>query len=196
MNDTVVIVTGAAPLDARAVAAIPSHAIVIAADGGLDHARAAGLTPAGLIGDLDSVSEEGLAWATQHATIQRHPIDKDATDTELAVAFAAGMNPARVVMVAGGGDRLDHTLAAIGALGASVLTSVPLVECWWGGQYLQVVHGPARSRSGPRRRRRPLQGPRRGSRCWRCTDRAPASRCRAHDGNSNGRSSSRWSGTV
>jgi thiamine pyrophosphokinase len=144
MNDTVVIVTGAAPLDARAVAAIPSHAIVIAADGGLDHARAAGLTPAGLIGDLDSVSEEGLAWAKQHATIQRHPIDKDATDTELAVAFAAGMNPARVVMVAGGGDRLDHTLAAIGALGASVLTSVPLVECWWGGQYLQVVHGPAR----------------------------------------------------
>ena len=144
MNDTVVIVTGAAPLDARAVAAIPSNAIVIAADGGLDHARAAGLTPAGLIGDLDSVSADGLAWAQQHATIQRHPIDKDATDTELAVGFAAGMNPARVVMVAGGGDRLDHTLAAIGALGATVLTSVPLVECWWGGQYLQVVHGPAR----------------------------------------------------
>ena len=80
---------------------------------------AAGLTPAGLIGDLDSMSEEGLAWATQHATIERHPIDKDATDTELAVAFAAGMNPARVVLVAGGGDRLDHTLAAIGALGAA-----------------------------------------------------------------------------
>ena len=144
MNDTVVIVTGAAPLDARAVAAIPSDAIVIAADGGLDHARAAGLTPAGLIGDLDSVSEEGLAWAKHHATIQRHPIDKNATDTELAVAFAAGMNPSRIVMVAGGGDRLDHTLAAIGALGAPVLTSVPLIECWWGGQYLQVVHGPAR----------------------------------------------------
>jgi thiamine pyrophosphokinase len=144
MNDTVVIVTGAAPLDARAVAAIPSDAIVIAADGGLDHARAAGLTPAGLIGDLDSVSEEGLAWAKQHATIQRHPIDKNATDTELAVVFAAGMNPSRVIMVAGGGDRLDHTLAAIGALGAPVLTSVPLIECWWGGQYLQVVHGPAR----------------------------------------------------
>jgi thiamine pyrophosphokinase len=144
MNDTVVIVTGAAPLDANAVMAIPGDAIVIAADGGLDHARAAGLTPAGLIGDLDSVSEEGLAWAQQHATIQRHPIDKAATDTELAVAFAAGMNPSRVIMVAGGGDRLDHTLAAIGALGAIALTSVPLVECWWGGQYLQVVHGPAR----------------------------------------------------
>ncbi|MGH9132982.1 MAG: thiamine diphosphokinase [Ilumatobacteraceae bacterium] len=144
MNDTVVIVTGAAPLDPLAVAAIPGDAIVIAADGGLDHARAAGLTPAGLIGDLDSVSEIGLAWAEQHATIQRHPVDKDATDTELAVALAAGMDPATVVLIAGGGDRLDHTLAAIGALGAPVLTSVPRVECWWGDQYLQVVHGPAR----------------------------------------------------
>ncbi len=196
MNDTVVIVTGAAPLDARAVAAIPSHAIVIAADGGLDHARAAGLTPAGLIGDLDSVTEEGLAWATQHATIQRHPIDKDATDTELAVAFAAGMNPARVVLVAGGGDRLDHTLAAIGALGASVLTSVPLVECWWGGQYLQVVHGPARVSIRTATSVAPPRAPRHGSRCWPCTGRAPASRCRAHDGNSSGRSSSRSSVTV
>jgi thiamine pyrophosphokinase len=144
MNDTVVIVTGAAALDVTAVAAIPSDAIVIAADGGLDHARAAGLTPAGLIGDLDSVSETGLAWAEQHATIQRHPVDKDATDTELALAFAAAMNPSTVILLAGGGDRLDHTLAAIGALGSSVLTSVPRIECWWGGQYLEVVHGPAR----------------------------------------------------
>ena len=45
MNDTVVIVTGAAPLDARAVAAIPSHTIVIAADGGLDHAVRQGSLP-------------------------------------------------------------------------------------------------------------------------------------------------------
>jgi thiamine pyrophosphokinase len=145
MNDTVVIVTGAAPLDAVAVTAIPPGAIVLAADGGLDHARNAGLTPAGLIGDLDSISEIGMVWAQQHATIQRHPVDKDCTDTELALAFAAGMNPARIVMIAGAGDRLDHTLAAIGALGAPALTSVPIVECWWGGQYMRVVHGPARA---------------------------------------------------
>ena len=45
---------------------------VIAADGGLDHALAAGLTPAVLVGDLDSVSSDGLAWAEAHATIERH----------------------------------------------------------------------------------------------------------------------------
>ena len=68
---------------------IPSHAIVIAADGGLDHARAAGLTPAGPDRRSRLRFRGGLGLGEQHATIQRHPIDKNATDTELAVAFAA-----------------------------------------------------------------------------------------------------------
>jgi len=145
MLETVVIVTGDTPLHPDALAALPPDAIVIAADGGLDHARAAGLSPAGLVGDLDSISTEGLEWAEGHATVQRHPVDKDATDTELAVEMAASMDPSVVVLVSGGGDRLDHTFAAIGALGAPVLTSVPVVECWWGAQYARVVHGPGRA---------------------------------------------------
>ena len=145
MNDTVVIVTGAEPLDPRSVDLLPANAIVIAADGGLDHALAAGLTPAGLIGDLDSISPDGLAWATEHATIQRHPEGKDQTDTELAIAFANSMTPERLVLLAGGGDRLDHTIAALGALGAPGLTSIPLIECWWGDQHVRVLHGPGRA---------------------------------------------------
>lgn len=142
MNDTVVIITGTQPLHRRALAAVPSGAIVIAADGGLDHARAAGLVPAGLIGDLDSISPEGLAWAEANATIERHPEAKDDTDTELAIAFANAMTPARLILLAGGGDRLDHTLGAIGALGAPQLTSIPDIDCWWGEQHARVLHGP------------------------------------------------------
>lgn len=141
-NDIVVIVTGNEPLHPRAVATVPMGAIVLAADGGLDHARAAGLTPAGLVGDLDSISAEGLAWAEANATIQRHPTEKDLTDTELAVAFANSMTPERLVLMAGGGDRLDHTLAAIGSLGAPELTGIPTIEVWWGAQLARVVHGP------------------------------------------------------
>ena len=47
MTETVVVITGAAPLDRRAVAAVPAGAMLIAADGGLDHALAAGLAPGG-----------------------------------------------------------------------------------------------------------------------------------------------------
>ena len=121
---TVVVITGAAPLDGRAVAAVPTDAVVVAADGGLDHARAAGIDPAVLVGDLDSVTALGLAWASEHTTVVRHPIDKAATDTELAIAYAAELEPERIVLLAGQGDRLDHAVAALGALGAPALAAV------------------------------------------------------------------------
>jgi len=146
MNETVIVVTGADPLHADAVAHVPTDAIVLAADGGLDHALAAGLTPAGLIGDLDSVSDEALAWAEAHATIHRHDPAKDRTDTELALGVAADLAPQRIVLLAGGGDRLDHTFAALGALGDPDLTSVPVIEGWWGDQHFHVLHGPGRLR--------------------------------------------------
>ena len=143
MNDHIVIITGASPLPDHVVSAIPSAAIVLGVDGGLDLALAAGLRPSGLIGDLDSVSDDGAEWARAHATIARHPTDKNQTDTELALAFAADMQPERLTLV-GGGDRLDHTIAAIGALSARALTGVPVLDGWWDGQHLDVLHGPAR----------------------------------------------------
>ncbi|WP_117000512.1 thiamine diphosphokinase [Desertimonas flava] len=138
-EDCVVIVTGAARLARAAIDAIPVDAIVVAADGGLDHALAAGLTPDVLIGDLDSVSAEGRAWAEANAEIVTHPADKAATDTELAVAHAASRRPRRLLMLAGSGDRVDHTIAAIGALGSPTTSAVPRVGGWWGGQELLVV---------------------------------------------------------
>jgi thiamine pyrophosphokinase len=146
MDETIIVVTGASPLTERALAALPDRCLVLAADGGLDHALAAGLRPSGLIGDLDSVSADGLAWAEEHATISRADTDKDQTDTELALAVAADLNPQRIILIAGGGDRLDHLFAAVGALGAPTLTSVPDLEAWWGDHRLHVVHGPGRTR--------------------------------------------------
>jgi thiamine pyrophosphokinase len=137
VNEHIVIITGASPLDADVVARLRSeateHTVWMAVDGGLD--------PPHLVGDLDSVTEEGLAWAARHADITRHPTDKDQTDTELALALASKFDPERITLV-GGGDRLDHTIAGIGALGALNLTSVPMLDGWWDGQHLRVVHGP------------------------------------------------------
>lgn len=143
MNEHIVIVAGAAPLQEHVVATIPSSAIILGVDGGLDLALAVGLRPSGLIGDLDSVSPEGLEWAKANATIAQHAADKDQTDTELALAFAADMQPDRLTLI-GGGDRLDHTIAAVGALGSLRLTGIPILDGWWDGQHLDVLHGPAR----------------------------------------------------
>lgn len=141
MDQHIVVITGAAPLPPEVVALIPADANLIAVDGGLDHALAVGLEPSRLIGDLDSVTDDGLAWAARHASIERHPTDKDRTDTELALAVAASLDPERITLI-GGGDRLDHSIAGIGALGALSVTSVPRLDAWWGGQHVTVVQGP------------------------------------------------------
>ncbi len=61
-------------------------ALVIAADSGYDHAVAAGLHPDVLVGDLDSISRRpGRARGAAGLTIDAHPADKEATDTELAL---------------------------------------------------------------------------------------------------------------
>ena len=77
-------------------------------------------------------------WATANITIERHPADKAATDTELALVCAAAMHPQRLVLVAGRGDRLDHTIAALGALGAESLAGIPAIEGWWGSDHVLV----------------------------------------------------------
>jgi len=135
----VVVVTGGAPLDPVAVADLPHDAVFVCADGGLDWATAAGLVPDVLIGDLDSVSAEGLAWADAHAVVVRHPVDKSVTDTELAIDHAAGLPARRLVLIAGPGDRIDHTVAAIGALGSPSLDHLDSVESWWGADRLYVA---------------------------------------------------------
>lgn len=142
----IVVITGSAPIAGDAVRSIPPDALLIAADGGLDRALAAGLRPDVLVGDLDSISESGLTWAERdgggRVEVERHPVDKDATDTELALAAAAVREPSRITLI-GGGDRLDHSLAAIGATGAPGLAAVERVDGWWDGNHFEVLHGPS-----------------------------------------------------
>ena len=107
----VVIVTGGD--DAPLARPLPSPAIVIAADSGLHTATALGLEVALLIGDMDSVEATGAADAESAGTaVDRHPVDKDATDLELALDAAAVRHATHVTIVGGAGfDRLDHLLA-------------------------------------------------------------------------------------
>lgn len=81
---------------------------VIAADSGIRHAAALGLTPELWVGDFDSVTAETIA---ANAGIERdvHPADKDFTDGELAVACALERGATALVLVgAFGGARADH----------------------------------------------------------------------------------------
>lgn len=99
---------------------------MIAADSGLDHARLLGLVPSRLVGDLDSISAEGLRWAEEMGVIiDRHPPDKDATDLELAMFAAAGMAD-ELLIVDGGRGRLDQSFGNLMLLASERFAHVRL----------------------------------------------------------------------
>ncbi len=81
--------------------------LVLAADGGAAHLGRWGIAPALVIGDLDSA---GTLDPAQR--VERHPAEKDKTDTELAVdrAFASGADEV-ILLGALGSERADHALA-------------------------------------------------------------------------------------
>lgn len=102
----------AAGADVDAVRGAEPVDLVICADGGLDVTIAAGRRASLVIGDLDSVSDEALAAATAAGTdIERHRIDKDESDLELALAAALDRSATELHVHLGEGGRLDHQLA-------------------------------------------------------------------------------------
>lgn len=114
MTTVVVFTGGDEPLPTWAAGELPDDAYLIAADAGLDHAHRLGVDPHLLVGDLDSVTAEALDATA--ATVRRHPVDKDATDLELALAAAAEMDPDRIVVLGGQGGRFDHLVATVDLL--------------------------------------------------------------------------------
>ncbi len=150
MSDrVVVVVAGGESPDPEVMRAIPEDAVVIAADGGLEHARASGVAVTLAVGDFDSASPDAVAAAeAAGARIERHPADKDATDLELALDAAIELRPARVVVLAGIGDRLDHLLSLFLLLASPRYAAVE-VDAHIGRARAHVIRG-RRALSGKR----------------------------------------------
>lgn len=91
----------------------PQASFIIAADGGTRHLFALRQPPDVVIGDMDSVPPEALAWLQATSARQiTHPAAKDETDLELALRLALDYEGPIWVFGALGG-RLDQTLANI-----------------------------------------------------------------------------------
>ena len=88
--------------------------LTVAADAGWRNAQALGVTPAVLVGDFDSLGEPVVPQGTE---IVRVPAEKDDTDTQLAVRVALDRGAAEIILIAGLGGRVDHTLNKTGRRG-------------------------------------------------------------------------------
>jgi len=99
--------------------------LLICADGGAEVVAQAGLTPALLVGDMDSISATTQAHFTAHGVqVIEHPREKDQTDMELALNLALHYAPKRITITGALGGRLDHTLGNIMILALPALQEI------------------------------------------------------------------------
>jgi thiamine pyrophosphokinase len=118
----IVLADGAAPTRATLDDAWPGWSegagLVVASDGGVRYAAPFGLPVNRWVGDGDSTSPEELErLALAGVAIDRAPVDKDESDTELALLAAVEAGADLVTILGGlGGERIDHALANVALL--------------------------------------------------------------------------------
>jgi thiamine pyrophosphokinase len=139
--DTVVVFAGGLKPGVGALASVPIGARVIGADRGAEYALAFGLPVEVAVGDFDSITAAGLvALERAGVRIERHPVAKDATDLELALDAALALGPRRILVVGGGGGRLDHLLGELSLLASDAYAGVVL-DAVVGRATVNVVRG-------------------------------------------------------
>ena len=115
--------------------------MVIAADSGAATALQYGCIPHIVVGDFDSLDASLLEdLSKQGSEIRRAAVEKDETDTELAVQVAIDEGATRITLAGAlGGARFDHAMANILLLAGFEDIPITLVDgpstCW-------IVRGP------------------------------------------------------
>lgn len=115
--------------------ALASADLIIAADRGAMLALQYGYTPALVVGDFDSLTFPVQQLEARGCTIIRVAVEKDETDTELAIQVALERGADTITLLGSlGGARFDHTLANIFLLTAFKTVPIRIVDgpmaCW------------------------------------------------------------------
>jgi thiamine pyrophosphokinase len=82
--------------------------LIVAADSGLALAEAAGIKPDWIVGDMDSMDNGSRLNHYPKEKVICYPVDKDYTDTEIALELLWEKTSKAAWIVGGGGGRLDH----------------------------------------------------------------------------------------
>lgn len=136
--ETVLIFAGGDSPTTGLVEELPEADLVVAADSGYDLAVSEGFAVDVLIGDMDSISAEVIP---RHVIVEKYPVDKDATDLELALQRVSVERPGRVVIVGGAGGRVDHELAAAALLSADRWSTTDEIDWVTDRGWSHVVRG-------------------------------------------------------
>ncbi|MNO24652.1 Thiamine pyrophosphokinase [compost metagenome] len=110
-----VVIFAGGDLSAEYLSLLDEEDFVIGADRGALFLITHGIAPDISVGDFDSVPPEALQQieAGSKKTITCDPVDKDLTDSEMALDLALGTQPESILLFGVTGTRIDHTLASI-----------------------------------------------------------------------------------
>lgn len=98
---------------------------IICADGGLRHSISIDIVPNAVIGDLDSIGYKSMEFIVTHnIPVIKYPVEKDETDTELALIYLFDLGCNEITLTGVTGSRMDHTLANIYLLRKLVIMGV------------------------------------------------------------------------
>lgn len=106
-------IVGAGDFTARDLSPQPGD-FIIAADGGLRYLETLQIRPDLLIGDLDSLGAHPLP---EGVPLEKHPVEKDDTDTGIALAQGYAMGYRHFRLYGCGGGRIDHLMANFQSMG-------------------------------------------------------------------------------
>ena len=136
-----IVLAGGDPVEPTLRKLLCDDAVVVAADSGLHQAELLGLRVDFVVGDLDSADPAAVERArAAGAVVERHPVDKDATDLELALDVARARGAGRITVVGGAGGRLDHFLANVALLASPRFADLE-IDARLGEAYVVVVQG-------------------------------------------------------
>lgn len=109
MRKVVIFTGGAYPETRQFASELTGNPLIIAADSGYDTALASGVTVDLCIGDMDSIRNP----LQNKRSVFTYPVDKDETDTELAIREAINRKAEQIILIGGGEGRLDHTVSLL-----------------------------------------------------------------------------------
>jgi len=90
---------------------------IIAVDGGANKVRNLNLLPDLIIGDLDSITEKNKKYySKKNIETIKYPVEKDQTDSEIAVDYCLENNFKELYLTSALGGRIDQQLANINLL--------------------------------------------------------------------------------
>jgi len=140
-----IVITGGPNLDYPAIKSIlRMDDRIICADGGALHAQKMRLQPDKLVGDLDSILPETLAWIQDyHIEMEVFSQEKDMTDSEICLREIPSTEP--IILICSLTGRPDHVMANLMLAGQLSRENYQLMVTD-GTTWVFPLHGPSRFR--------------------------------------------------